>query len=170
MKRKIKDICIQNIMNIFLANNFLILVNFRSLNSIESLSIRNDLKRVNGRFLVIKNTLARLALKQTNDFSYLLDKFFGPVALVYTDASIIEIAKLIVGLDKERVSIVCATLSKRFLTVEEVSELAELPSLDKLRIKIMHLISYSVPSRLALSINSPMMRLGKILNYCSSEK
>ncbi|WCR54311.1 MAG: 50S ribosomal protein L10 [Wolbachia endosymbiont of Ctenocephalides orientis wCori] len=172
MKRENKNEFIQNITNVFVNNDFLILVSFKSINADDSLTLRNSLKSISGGMLVVKNTLARLALEKTGKFSYLSDRFSGPVAVVYS-AGIVEAAKLVVDFanaNKEKMSVICAAHSDKLLTVEDVSTLAKLPSLDGLRIKIMRLISYNIPARLAMSINSPSMRLMRALDYYSSKK
>ncbi|MGL9688366.1 MAG: 50S ribosomal protein L10 [Wolbachia sp.] len=172
MKRESKDDFIQNIMNVFVNNDFLILVNFKFINASDSLALRNGLKAVAGGMLVVKNTLARLALERTDRFPYLSDRFSGPVAIIYS-SGIVEAAKLIVDFvdaNKKKMSVICAAHLNQLLTVEDVNKLAKLPSLDELRIKIMRLISYNIPARLALSINSPSMRLIRVLDYYSSKK
>ncbi|MGL9717305.1 MAG: 50S ribosomal protein L10 [Wolbachia sp.] len=172
MKRESKDEFIQNIMNVFVNNDFLILVSFQSVNANDSLILRNSLKAVTGGMLVVKNTLARLALERTGKFSYLSGRFSGPVAIIYS-SGIVEATKLIVNFidaNKEKMSVICAAHLDQLLTVEDVNKLAKLPSLDELRIKIMRLISYNIPTRLMLSINSPSMRLMRVLDYYISKK
>ncbi|WP_250296083.1 50S ribosomal protein L10 [Wolbachia endosymbiont of Oedothorax gibbosus] len=172
MKRENKDEFIQNIANVFVNNDFLILVNFKSINASDSLTLRNSLKSIAGGVLVVKNTLARLALERTGKFSYLSGKFSGPVAIIYS-SGIVEAAKLIVdfaNINKEKMSVICAAHLNELLTMEDVNKLAKLPSLDELRIKIMRLISYNIPARLALSINASSMRLMRALDYYSSKK
>ncbi|MDM8335672.1 50S ribosomal protein L10 [Wolbachia pipientis] len=172
MKRESKDEFIQNIMNVFVNNDFLILVNFKSINANDSLILRNGLKSIAGGILVVKNTLARLALERADRFSYLSDKFSGPVAIIYS-SSVVEAAKLIVDFtdaNKEKMSVICAAHLNQLLTVEDVNKLAKLPSLDELLIKIMRLISYNIPARLASSVNSSSMRLIRVLDYYSSKK
>ncbi|MGL9732591.1 MAG: 50S ribosomal protein L10 [Wolbachia sp.] len=172
MKRENKDDFIQNIMNVFVNNDFLILVNFKSINASDSSVLRNGLKAVAGGMLVVKNTLARLALERTNKFLYLSDRFSGSVAIIYSN-DIVEATKLIVDFidyNKKKMSVICAAHLNQLLTVEDVNKLAKLPSLSELRIKIMHLISYNIPARLVLSIKSPSMRIIRVLNYYNFKK
>ncbi|MGL9725686.1 MAG: 50S ribosomal protein L10 [Wolbachia sp.] len=172
MKRKNKDEFIQNIINVFINNDFLILVSFTSMNASDSLILRGNLKSIVSGLLVVKNTLACLALKKIEKFSYLSDKFFGPVAIIYS-SNIVEAAKLIVDFinaNKEKMSVICAAHSDQLLTVKDVNRLAKLPFLNELRIKIMRLISYNIPARLSLSINSPSIRLIRASDYYSSKK
>ncbi|QKX02463.1 50S ribosomal protein L10 [Wolbachia endosymbiont of Dirofilaria (Dirofilaria) immitis] len=171
MKRKSKDEFIQNITNVFTNNDFLILVSFKSINANDLLTFRNKLKSMAGGMLVVKNTLARLALERASKFSYLSDRFFGPVAIIYSNG-IVKATKLVVDFtsaNKEKMSVICAAHLNQLLTVKDVNKLAKLPSLDKLHIKIMRLISYNIPARLALSINSPFMRFMRVLDYYNSK-
>ncbi|MFP3024227.1 MAG: 50S ribosomal protein L10, partial [Wolbachia sp.] len=94
MKCKHKDEFIQSTINVFVNNDFLILVNFKSTNANDSLTLRNSLKSIAGGVLVVKNTLACLALERTGKF-YLSGKFSGPVTIIYS-SGIVEAAKLIV--------------------------------------------------------------------------
>lgn len=172
MKREDKNKFIQSILSVFSGNDFLILVSFQSISAGQSLSLRNSLRSAGGGFLVVKNTLAQLALERSNKFSYLSNKFSGPVAVVYS-SDIVEAAKLIVDFtkaNKDKMSVICAAHSDQLLSVEDVDRLAKLPSLDELRIKIMRLISYSIPARLVLSVNSSSIRLMRVLDYYSSKK
>jgi large subunit ribosomal protein L10 len=172
VKRENKNEFIKSMISVFLNNDFLILVNFQSINAGDSLALRNNLKSVGGGILVAKNTLARLALQEANKFLFLSDRFSGPVAIVYS-SDIVEASKLIIDFtntNKKKMSVICAAHSGRLLNAEEVDKLAKLPSLDELRIKIMRLISYSIPARLALSINLSSIRLMRVLDYCSSKK
>ncbi|OEY86804.1 50S ribosomal protein L10 [Wolbachia pipientis] len=169
MKREHKDKFTQNVVDVFSKNDFLILVNFKSINASESLNLRNGLKSIDGGFLVVKNTLARLALERANKFPYLSDKFVGPVAIVYSNA-IVEVAKLIVDFiddNKDKMSIICGANSNQSLVADEVKRLANLPSLDELRVRIMQLMS---PARLMLSINSSSIKLIRMLDYYSSKE
>ncbi len=169
MKREHKDKFIQNIIDVFSQNDFLILVNFKFMNAGESLNLRNSLKSIGGGFLVVKNTLARLALERINKFPCFSDKFSGSTAIVYSD-TIVEVAKLIVDFikdNKDKMSIICAVHLNQSLLAEDITSLASLPSLDELRLRIMHLMS---PARLMSSINSSTISLINILSHYSSKK
>ncbi|MCV3769669.1 50S ribosomal protein L10 [Wolbachia endosymbiont of Dipetalonema caudispina] len=173
MKRESKNELIQNIINVFINNNFLILVNFKSINANDLLTLRNKVKSAASGMLVVKNTLVRLALEKVNKFSYLSDRFSGPVAVIYSSDIVVKTAKLIANFtdaNKEKMSIICATYLNQIFTVEDFYKLAKLPSLDELYIKIMHLISYNISARLMSSINSPFIRLIRALSYYSSKK
>ncbi|QKX01878.1 50S ribosomal protein L10 [Wolbachia endosymbiont of Cruorifilaria tuberocauda] len=173
MKRESKNKFIQDIANVFINNDFLILMNFKSVNANDLLNLRNGIKAIAGGMLVVKNTLARLALERSSKFSHLSDRFSGPVAIIYS-SGIAEVAKLIddfTNANKGKASVICAAHLNQVLTVEDVNKLAKLPSLAELHIKIMRLMSYNnIPARLALSINSPFIRLIRVLNYYSSKK
>ncbi|WP_339047441.1 50S ribosomal protein L10 [Candidatus Mesenet endosymbiont of Phosphuga atrata] len=165
MKRSCKQKHLNNLINVISQNSFVILVNFDYLTADDSVNLRNEIKSTDGGFLVVKNSLARIAIAQVGKFNFLLDKFIGPVAIIYSSDMIATIKVLVnfINNDHERVSIICATNSDRLLTKDDVAALAKLPSLDEVRIKIMHLI-FMVPNRLAYLLNLPASRVFRVLN------
>ncbi|WFW29560.1 MAG: 50S ribosomal protein L10 [Wolbachia endosymbiont of Menacanthus eurysternus] len=174
MDRKKKDDFVQNIMDVFMNNNFLILVNFKFMSAGDLLTIRSDLRAIaGGGMLVVKNTLVRLALKKINKYSCLLDKFFGPVAVIYSSAStLVETLKLVVNFidtNKRKMSLICVIYLNQLLSVEDINELVKLPSLGELRIKIIYLIVSCILVRLGLTIRLPFIKLARILDSYNSK-
>ena len=89
---------------------------------------------------VTKNRIARLAVKDTK-FEGLADLFKGPVAMAYANDPIaackacVEFAK-----NNEKLVIVGGALSDKALTLDEIKELAAIPSMDELRAKLVGLL------------------------------
>ncbi|UWI82986.1 50S ribosomal protein L10 [Wolbachia endosymbiont of Howardula sp.] len=176
MKRKNKETLIQAIVDVLIANDFILLINFHGINAHNTLRLRNSIKDLaTGGMLVVKNTLARLALERTSRFPYLLDRFSGPVAIIHSN-NLVEVTKLIVNfintdVNQKNLSIICGAYLNRLLTAEDVEKLAKLPTLNDLRIKIMCLLSYSIATRLVACLSLPYMRLMRVLdNYIHSKK
>ncbi|XGA08269.1 MAG: 50S ribosomal protein L10 [Wolbachia endosymbiont of Xenopsylla cheopis] len=165
MKRSCKKKHLNNLINIISQNSFLILVNFNCLVADYSVNLRNEIKSTDGDFLVVKNSLARIAITKIGKFNFLLDKFIGPVAIIYSSDMIATVKVLVdfINNDHGRVSIICATNSDRLLTKDDVVALAKLPSLDEVRAKIMRLI-FMIPNRLAHLLNLPASRVFRVLN------
>ncbi|WP_339045682.1 50S ribosomal protein L10 [Candidatus Mesenet endosymbiont of Agriotes lineatus] len=165
MKRSCKQKHLNNLTNIISQNSFVILVNFNYLAADDSINLRNEIKSTGGGFLVVKNSLARIAIVQIGKFNFLLNKFIGPVAIIYSSDMIATVKVLVnfINNDREGVSIVCAANLDRLLTKDDVVALAKLPSLDEMRIKIIRLI-LMVPNRLAYLLNLPASRVFRVLN------
>ena len=102
--------------------------------------LRNRIREAGASIRVTKNRIARLAVKGTK-FEGLADLFKGPVALAYANDPIaackacVEFAKT-----NEKLVIVGGALSTKALTVDEIKELAAIPSMDELRAKLVGLI------------------------------
>lgn len=165
MKRSCKQKHLNNLMNVISLNNFIVLVNFNCLAADDSINLRNEVKSTGGNFLVVKNSLARIAVAQSGKFNLLLDKFIGPVAVIYSSdmVAVIKILVNFVNDNHERVSIICAANFDRLLTRDDIVALSKLPSLDEIRAKIMRLI-LMVPNRLAYLLNSSANRIFRILS------
>ena len=102
--------------------------------------LRNRIREAGASIRVTKNRIARLAVKGTK-FEGLADLFKGPVALAYANDPIaackacVEFAKT-----NEKLVIVGGALSTKALTVDEIKELAAIPSMDELRAKLIGLL------------------------------
>ena len=100
-----------------------------------------DLMRDAGaRYKVAKNKLALIALEGTR-YSPISDLMTGPIALA-TSSDPVAAAKAAVDFAKtnDRLEIVGGAMGETVLDVNGVKALAELPSLDELRAKIVGLI------------------------------
>lgn len=165
MKRSYKQKHLSNLIDVMSSNNFMVLVNFNRLAAEDSVNLRNEVKSTGGNFLVVKNSLARIAVTKVGKFNFLLNKFIGPVAIIYSSDMIVVIKVLVdfINNNYEKVSIICAANFDRLLAKDDVVALAKLPSLDEVRIKIVRLI-LMIPNRLAYLLNLPANRIFRILS------
>ena len=95
----------------------------------------------NSIFKVAKNTLAKRAIKDTN-FENLDKLFVGPTSVAYSDDPV-STSKVIVDFAKENenLKILGASMSGKELSLNEIKQLASLPSMETLRAKIVGLLS-----------------------------
>ena len=102
----------------------------------ESQALRRKMGEANASFKVTKNSLAKLALKDT-PYAYLADQFVGETAIAYSQDPIAA-AKVIYAFAKDNKKITSSGggLGDRALSDADVKALATLPSLDELRGKI----------------------------------
>jgi large subunit ribosomal protein L10 len=106
----------------------------------EADDLRNRIREAGASIRVTKNRIARLALKGTK-FEGLADLFKGPIAMAYASDPIaackacVEFAKT-----NEKLVIVGGALSDKILTIDEIKELAAIPSMDELRAKLIGLV------------------------------
>ena len=129
---------------------FLLVAHYKGLTVSEISSLRQKIKSANSIFKVAKNTLAKRALKNT-DFE-VLDKFFvGPTSIAYSDDPV-STSKVMMDFAKENenLKILGGAMSGKELNIDEIKNLASLPSMDALRAKIVGLLLASQRSLVSI--------------------
>lgn len=117
-----------------------VITEYLGLTVAEADELRNKVRDAGASLRVTKNRIARLAVKDTK-FEGLADLFKGPVAMAYASDPIaackacVEFAK-----NNEKLVIVGGALSDKALTLDEIKELAAIPSMDELRAKLVGLL------------------------------
>ena len=126
------------------------------------------MRSANSTYLVAKNTLTKLALRDTK-FSSLTDLLSGPVTLSYSKDPV-AVAKTLSSFCKEneKLEICGAVMDDRLLTLKEVEMLAQLPSLDELRSKIIGLIS-APASKIARVVQAPAVKVARVVHAYSAK-
>lgn len=115
-----------------------ILVDYRGLKVPEVTELRRQVRAARGQYKVVKNTLARRALKGTALEP--LDPFFdGTTAIAYTGADPVTLAKVLTTFAKTApaLTIKAAVVSGRAIKAAEVTELAALPGRLKLYARLL---------------------------------
>lgn len=115
-----------------------VLANYSGMSVAKITALRNDLRKSGTEIRVIKNTLLRIASKDT-DFAALDDHLKGPVALVLSYGDAVESSKALVDFAKKNaeLEIKVGLLGGRLLSREQVNTLAELPSREVLLGKLL---------------------------------
>jgi len=123
--------------------------------------LRGRMRDVGASYKVAKNRLARIALEGT-DYGSLSDMLVGPTALA-TSTDPVAAAKAAVAFAKttDKFEIVGGAMGSTVLDVNGVKALAELPSLDELRAKIIGLVN-APATKLAQLANAPAAKLARV--------
>ncbi len=116
----------------------------------------------NCKFKVTKNKIVKLALKNTK-FEHLDSLFTGPTAIGSSEDAIAP-AKVLVDFSKEteKIKIIGGGFETKSLSVDEINNLASLPSLDEVRSKLIGLLMAG-PTKLIRTIKEPSSRMARIL-------
>lgn len=130
-----------------------VLVDFKGLNVPDVTELRRQVRAAKGQYKVVKNTLARRALKGTQ-FETLSEFFEGTTAVAYSGDDPVALAKVLTTFAKEKpaLSIKAAVVQGRSLKAAEVGELATLPGKPELYAKLLFLLQ------------APMTQLVRVLN------
>lgn len=118
----------------FLKTQSMVMLHYRGLNVEEITQLRRKCREANLEFRVVKNTLARRALKDT-PLEAAMDHFKGPVsvALGYEDqVAPAKVIKEFLKTRKGKVELVGACVEGKILTAEETKAFADLPPRDVL--------------------------------------
>jgi large subunit ribosomal protein L10 len=123
--------------------------------------LRNKMRAAGASYKVAKNRLARIALGDT-DYQAISDLLVGPTALA-TSTDPVAAAKVAVAFAKtnDKLEIVGGAMGSTVLDVNGVKALAELPSLDELRAKLLGLLN-APATKLAQLSTAPAAKLARV--------
>ncbi len=122
-------------------SEFLLVADYKGLNVSEISDLRKEIKsNSDSNFRVAKNTLARRAIKNTN-FSIVEKLFVGPTSVAYSNDPV-SISKVAVKFEKENENfkILGGAMGDKELSIEDIKNLASLPSMQEVRAKIVGLL------------------------------
>jgi large subunit ribosomal protein L10 len=130
-----------------------ILVDYKGLNVPQVTDLRRQLRAAKASYKVVKNTLARRALKGTS-FEALSPFFQGTTAVAYTATDPIALAKTLTTFVKSvpTVTIKAAVVQGRAIKPAEVTDLATMPGKPELL------------ARLLFVLQAPMVQIVSVLN------
>ena len=140
MNREEKTELLNMLHEVFSNAESVVITEYLGLTVAEADELRNKVRDAGASLRVTKNRIARLAVKDTK-FEGLADLIKGPVAMAYANDPIaackacVEFAK-----NNEKLVIVGGALSDKALTLDEIKELAAIPSMDELRAKLVGLL------------------------------
>ncbi len=148
-----KEAEIQSLESAFRGADSAILIDYRGLNVPQVTELRRQLRGAKAGYRVVKNTLARRALKGTA-FEPLAQYFAGTTAVAYTTTDPVLLAKTLTTFVKTApvVTIKAALVQGRPLQPAEVTELAAMPGRPELY------------ARLLGTLQAPMTNLVRVLS------
>jgi large subunit ribosomal protein L10 len=148
-----KVVELQALETAFKGSDSAIIVDYKGLNVPQVTALRRQLRTVKATYKVVKNTLARRALKGTS-FAPLEKHFRGTTAVAYTKTDPVALAKTLTTFIKTApaLSIKAAVVQGRAVQPAEVNELASLPGKPELYAKLLFVLQ------------APMVRIVSVLN------
>ena len=140
MNREEKTELLGLLNDVFSKAESVVLAEYKGLTVAEADALRNAIREAGASIRVTKNRIARLAVKGTN-FESLADLFKGPIIMAYAEDPI-SACKACVNFAKENEKLVImgGALSSKALTIDEIKQLAAIPSMDELRAKLIGLL------------------------------
>lgn len=162
MLRAEKHEIVDELRGIFADAGVVVVTHYMGLNVAELQGLRVQMREADARFRVAKNSLAKLAVANT-PFAPMAEQLKGPTAIAYS-MDPVAAPKVISAFAKKnpKLVIVGGSYAGTLLNVDKVQALAELPSLDELRAKLLALIN-TPASRLVGLLQAPGGQLARVL-------
>ena len=147
-----------------------VVTEYRGYSVEEITKLRRALQKENGDYTVTKNTLAKIAFKDT-DFAILESVLTGPTAVAFGYEDEVSPAKVLSKFIKEtkKGEIIAAALDGKLLSAEEAKKLAELPSKEELYAKMLGCIN-SPATGIAGCVSGVMSALVRAIDAVAKQK
>jgi large subunit ribosomal protein L10 len=144
---------IRQLESAFKSSDSAILVNYKGMNVPQVTELRRQLRGAKASYRVVKNTLAKRALKGTS-FEALEKHFEGTTAIAYTATDPVALAKTLTTFVKvaPTLQIKAGVVQGRAVKPAEVAELAALPGKPALYAKLLFVLQ------------APMVQIVSVLN------
>lgn len=144
-------------------SSFLILTDFTGLSVGDFTELRKRLTRSKAHALVVKNSMLRILLKKQG-LPMPDAALQGPTAVVYGGPDISGAASAVKGFHKEfkKLRVKAGVLDKAPLAAEEVNAIADLPSLEVLRAKLLGLLMAPASQFVRLA-SEPAARFARVV-------
>jgi large subunit ribosomal protein L10 len=148
-----KEAELQALETAFKGSKSAILVDYKGLNVPQVTELRRQLRSAKASYKVVKNTLAKRALKGTS-FEALDQYFAGTTAVAFTATDPVALAKTLTTFVKTAptLTIKAAVVQGRAVKPAEVAELAALPGKPELYAKLLFVLQ------------APMVQIVSVLN------
>jgi len=137
----------------------LVVVDYRGLTVDEVTALRKSLRSEGVEFKVLKNNISRRAIADAG-YEGLQDVFVGPTAVAYSNDDVVAPARILHGFAKDNsaLELKAGFIEGEVATLEQVMELATLPSRDGLL------------SMLLSVLQAPMRNMAYALSLVSADK
>jgi large subunit ribosomal protein L10 len=161
MDRAQKSELVAEMNRTFTETSVVVITRNLGLTDAQSTALRTKMREAGASYKVAKNRLARIAVEGTT-YSSITDLLVGPTAFS-TSVDPVAPAKVIVDFAKtnDKLEIVGGAMGDTVLDVNGVKALAELPSLDELRAKIVGLVQ-APATKVVQIVQAPAGQLARV--------
>jgi large subunit ribosomal protein L10 len=146
------------------------LVDFQGLNVGELNRLRDELRKVNAEFEVVKNRLLKLASQGTGTEA-IIDHMRGPSAIALTHDDVVSPAKALVDFAKEvkKLKIKIGQISGKAIDEDGVKNLAALPSREVLLAQTLSVMQ-AVPTSFVRALSGVLTNLMNVLRAVQEQR
>jgi len=139
------------------------LIDYRGLKVVDATALRRKIKEIDGHYVVVKNTLATRAAKETK-LEKLEPYFQGPTAVAYHPKDVVGMAKLLTEISKGNPNFVfkAALVEGKVVPATDIQAIASMPSREVMLSKLVFLLKAPL-QRLNMVLKAPVRNLGLVL-------
>jgi len=140
-----------------------VITGYSGINVEQITDLRSKLRKAQVEYRVVKNTLARRAAEGTG-LEPLKDHFVGPVGIAFSYDDVVAPAKVLFEFSKtqDKLKLKVGVLDGKLLQQADVRALANLPSLNSLRGKLVGLLQ-APASRMVGVLQAPAGQLARVM-------
>jgi large subunit ribosomal protein L10 len=145
-------------------------VSFTKLTVTKDQEFRNSLREAGAQYQVVKNTLARIAVKGT-DFEQASDAFKGVTAIAWTDNDPVVLSKAISKFMKDNADIYTfktGVVDGRLVDLAQLTTIANLPSKEELMSKLLYVLNAQA-QRIVTVINAVPRDLAVVIKQIGDQ-
>jgi large subunit ribosomal protein L10 len=160
MKKEQKVASMDLAKKIFADNSVVILINYKKLDAKGMSALRKTLKNKGANLRILKNTLAKMAVADSNE-KILADNFNGQIAISYSNDAV-ALSSALIGFSKENgaVDVKIGFMDGKVLELATIRSLSSLGSKEEVRAKFIGLLK-SPGSQLARVLSAYQTKLNK---------
>lgn len=149
----------------------IIITDYRGLTVTQLQSLRAEIRKAEGSYAVVKNTLLQRALEAVG-LPVPEDMLNGPVGISFCHKNVTGVAKAVTDFIKQNeiLAVKGGLMGKQVINEDAVKNLANLPSIDVLRAQLLGLIN-APAARLAGVVAGGVRQIVNVVNaYADKEK
>jgi large subunit ribosomal protein L10 len=139
------------------------LIDYRGLKVVDATELRRKIREIDGCYVVVKNSLAMRAAKQTK-LEQLEPYFQGPTAVAYHAKDVVGLAKLLTEINKGNPNFAfkAALVEGKVVPTSEIQAIASMPSREVMLSKLVFLLKAPL-QRLGMVLKAPVRNLDLVL-------
>jgi len=146
------------------------LIQFRGITVPQVTELRKQIRETNSRYVVVKNTLALIAVKDS-PLTKLKDFFKGETAVAFNSTDGVVLAKALTKFAKDvpAVQFKGAMLNGQIVAASEIQNIANLPSRAELLSKLLYLMQHPIRG-LAVVLNANIRNIAVVIDQVRQQR
>jgi large subunit ribosomal protein L10 len=146
------------------------LIDFKGVTVPQVTELRKQVRETGSKYLVVKNTLALIALKDSPMIG-MKDRFSGPTAVAYNSTDAVKLAKALTRFAKDvpAMQFKGAMLDGQVVPAEQIQTIASLPSREELISKLLFVLQTPIRG-LATVLQANIRNLAVVLDQVAKQK